>query len=112
MQDLIVTMTKGELEKLFEDRLRYCLLTYVPLQPAPPGTDQQDPNQLLTKKEAARLLGVSPSTIDNHARAGNLTRLYIGKSVRFSREQVTSLAQGKTPRTPGQPLLKRAKRKG
>lgn len=45
----------------------------------------------MTKKEAARLLSVCPSTIDNAARAGKLIRHYVGKSVRFEREQVLAL---------------------
>lgn len=104
-------MPVDDLQTLIIDCVNVCLKHHKPSAPTV-EIQEPDPGQLLTTKESARLLGVSPSTIGNHARAGNLTRLYIGKSVRFSREQVTSLAQGKTPRTPGQPLLKRAKRKG
>jgi|GEM_PF-2738860 len=50
---------------------------------------------LLTKKEAAALLSVSTSTVDNYARAGRLTRHYIGKSVRFERREVLGLAKTK-----------------
>lgn len=51
----------------------------------------------VSKKQAARLLACSPSTIDNHARSGKLTRHYIGKkSVRFERVQVLALAQKST----------------
>lgn len=48
----------------------------------------------VSKRHAARLLDCSPSTIDNHARAGRLTRHYVGKAVRFDRAQVLSLAGG------------------
>lgn len=47
----------------------------------------------VSKKEAARLLMCSQSTIDNMARDGRLTRFYVGKSVKFQREQVLSLAR-------------------
>ena len=51
----------------------------------------------ITKKQAAGLLSCSPSTIDNHARSGKLTRHYVGaKSVRFDRQQVLALAQKHT----------------
>jgi excisionase family DNA binding protein len=51
----------------------------------------------VSKKQAARLLSCSPSTIDNHARSGKLTRHYVGaKSVRFDRQQVLALAQKHT----------------
>ena len=48
----------------------------------------------VSKKEAARLLSCSAGTVDNLARAGRLTRHYIGKkAVRFSRAQVLEIAQ-------------------
>lgn len=51
----------------------------------------------VSKKQAARLLSCCPTTIDNHARSGNLTRHYVGqKSVRFDRKQVLALAQKHT----------------
>ena len=105
MQDLVVTMTKRDLEVIIEERLRHCFLTMLPATPEP--AIEPDVEQLLSKKQAAKLLGVCSSTIDNHARAGNLTRKYIGKSVRFSRDEVTKLAKGKDPRQMGQSLLKR-----
>lgn len=58
-------------------------------EPGPAG------DGLLTKKQAAGLLAVSCSTVDNYARAGRLTRHYIGKSVRFARGEVLGLASGK-----------------
>jgi predicted DNA-binding transcriptional regulator AlpA len=109
MQDLIVTMTKGDLEKIIEDRLRYCFLTFLPNEQ--PKAQKPDTEQLLNKKQAAKLIGVCQSTIDNHARAGNLTRRYIGKAVRFSRDEVLHLAQEKTPRKAGESMLNGKKRR-
>jgi len=60
----------------------------------PPG---QAGEAFVSKKQAARLLSCSASTIDNHARSGKLTRHYVGaKSVRFDRQQVLALAQKHT----------------
>jgi excisionase family DNA binding protein len=103
MQDLIVTMTKSDLEKIIEDRLRYCLLTFLPNEQ--PTAQEPDSEQLLTKKQAADLIKVCTSTIDNHARAGKLSRRYVGKSVRFRRDDVLSLAEAKQPKQAGQSLL-------
>lgn len=51
-------------------------------------------SNMLKKRDAARLLSCSTSTIDNLARAGKLTRHYVGKrGVRFDREQVLSMAE-------------------
>ncbi len=103
MQDLIFNLTKGDLEQIIEDRVRYCLLTYSPEQPV--QTERADNDQLLTKKQAADLIGVCTSTIDNNARAGKLIRRYVGKSVRFRRDDVLNLAEAKQPRQVGQSLL-------
>lgn len=111
MQDLLVTMTKRDLEMLLEERLRHCFLTYLPTVPIPTPLEPIDKERLLTKRQAANLIGVCQSTIDNHARAGNLTRRYIGKAVRFSRDEVLNLAKGKTPRKAGESLLNGKKRR-
>ena len=59
----------------------------VPGQAAPPH---------VSKKEAARLLSCSQSSISNYARAGQLRRFYLGKSVRFERREVLGMAQAHT----------------
>lgn len=88
---------KEVMGQLFSDRLTAFFQNYkveqvlskdvLPGQAAPP---------YVTKKEAARLLSCSPSTIDNYARAGILTRHYVGKAVRFDRQQVLGLAKRHT----------------
>lgn len=109
MSDLIVTMTKRELEMIIEERFRHCFLSIMPI--VSESDNQPESEQLLTKKQAAKLIGVCSSTIDNHARAGNLTRRYIGKAVRFSRDEVLKLAQEKTPGMAGKLMLIREKRR-
>jgi len=106
MQKLIaIEITLDDLQTLIIDSVNACLRHHKPQVDQP--AIEADNEQLLTKKQAAKLLGVCSSTIDNHARAGNLTRKYIGKSVRFLRDEVTKLAKGKDPRQMGQSLLKR-----
>lgn len=59
-------------------------------EPFSPGPGNPE---FLTKRQAAQKLGCSTSTIDNAARAGKLTRHYLGKTVRFRLEEVLALAQ-------------------
>ena len=62
------------------------------------GKDQDAPeSNFVKKKDAAKLLSCSTSTIDNLARSGHLTRKYVGKKgLRFDREQVLSMAEKRT----------------
>lgn len=50
----------------------------------------------VSKREAAHLIGVCTSTIDNAARAKKIRRHYVGKSVRFLRTEVLALAKANT----------------
>lgn len=47
------------------------------------ATDEQTDEGLLTKKELATRLRVSPRTVDQHMRSGRLCFLKIGRTVRF-----------------------------
>jgi excisionase family DNA binding protein len=63
-------------------------------QPQPqPTAPPDDPERLISKKEAARLLGCSQSTIDNYRRAGVLEAVKLGKAVRFRRGDVLAVVQ-------------------
>ena len=53
----------------------------------------QAASPFVTKREAAGVLRCSPGTVSNLARAGKLKRLYVGKSLRFSRSEVLNLAR-------------------
>lgn len=56
--------------------------------------ENESESNWLKKRDAAHLLSCSTSTIDNLARAGKLTRHYVGKkAVRFDREQVLKMAE-------------------
>lgn len=48
-------------------------------------------DRLITKREAAAMLGVSTRSVERQAALGNLTRQMIGKAVRFRLFQVLNL---------------------
>lgn len=54
-----------------------------------------DEDRLINKKEAARLLSCSTSTIDNYRREGKLKRYKVGSGVRFKRLEVLGLVENK-----------------
>lgn len=91
MEKLIFTnYEERELEKLIIDCVNTCLRT-IPVQLEAPTQPDSDPDELLKKREAAKLLSCSTSTIDNYARAGILPRHYVGRSVRFRRSDVLAI---------------------
>jgi len=89
MDRLIVTLTESELKTLVRQAVSEGVESarILTQETAPEGN-------LLKKKEAAKLLSCSTSTIDNLARRKKLTRHYVGqRAVRFDREQVLSMAE-------------------
>lgn len=98
MEKLVFTsFTKQDLEALVIDCVQVCLKHHAAQQPAQrEDTPGPDGGAYVNKRQAARLLSCSPSTIDNHARAGSLTRHYVGKAVRFDRQEVLNLAKRHT----------------
>jgi len=87
----MVVITPEELETIVDRRLQAAFERYAP-QNHNTAPDAAAP-PFVSKREAARLIGVCTSTIDNAARAGKLKRHYVGKAVRFDREKVLSLAK-------------------
>lgn len=82
---VLTSFNKAELENIVLD----CLKAFHEHKPEPePEPSREDMAQLLTKKEAARLLACSPSTIDSYRRAGVLKATMIGRAVRFTRGEV------------------------
>ena len=98
MDILLYERIRQEFEAILDKRLDLAFQRHAAPNPPPRNDKPTEAGQaFLSKKQAARLLSCSPSTIDNHARAGRLTRHYVGgKSVRFDRQQVLSLAQKHT----------------
>lgn len=92
---VLTSLTVNELENLIIDSVNACLKVHTP-QPQPtPTAPPDDPDRLITKKEAARLLGCSQSTIDNYRRAGVLEAVKLGKAVRFRRGDVLAVVNPK-----------------
>jgi excisionase family DNA binding protein len=94
----LIVITAEELETIFDARLRAALERYAPQsKPRQPDAEPGEAGQTyVSKRQAARLLDCSPSTVDNAARAGKLCRHYVGKSVRFLRSEVLGLAKANT----------------
>ena len=57
--------------------------------------EQPEQERLLTKIGAAKILDVSPSTIDNMRRAGQLERVMVRGSVRFRYADVNAILNKK-----------------
>jgi excisionase family DNA binding protein len=86
----LVVTTADELERLIEQAtaraVKSCLKRF--------DTDQTDYGEYLSKSKAARLLGISTSTIDNYVRTGKLRKYpFTGKSVRFNRAEILTLVK-------------------
>jgi hypothetical protein len=90
-KDFIATMTWQEFEARFTQFFNRIQ------EKAKENTPHQLPERVfLSKKEAAALLSVCPHTLDNNARAGNLTRHYIGSRVVYHIDEITALAKGRS----------------
>lgn len=96
IETTFTVLSKIELENLLFDTakaaVKAALKEAQPAREEPPSPGPGEPT-FLTKRQAARKLGCSTSTIDNAARAGKLTRHYLGKTVRFKLEEVLALAK-------------------
>lgn len=55
-------------------------------------------SNLISKEQAASILGVSGLTVHRWTKSGTITAYRIGKKVRFSKEAIERLAQG-TPQS-------------
>lgn len=95
MSNKLIVITPEELETIFDNRLRHALEKYMP--PTPTRKDNEPGeagSPLVSKRQAAKLLGLCTSSVDNLARSGKLKRLYVGTNVRFNRQDVLGLARG------------------
>lgn len=99
MEKVVFTsLSKQDLEALVIDCVQVCLKRHVAQTPTRRDDIPTEAGQaFVSKRQAARLLDCSVSSVDNFARAGRLARHYVGgKSVRFDRQQVLALAQKRT----------------
>jgi len=78
---ILTTFSRTELMTLIIDCMNKCLKV------------EREKDILLTKQEAAKLLKVSVSTIENLMRAGVLEKYYVGRAVRFKRQNVLSVPE-------------------
>lgn len=88
--EVITTLSFEELKNLISECVRRELNS---LLPPMKEHEEEVNNRLISKTAAAKLLGCSTGTIDNYARSGDLKRFYVGRSVRFYRDQVISMAK-------------------
>ena len=92
MQNLILTqLSIPEVQQLFRKELE----EYFSKNPLTSMPKKSEPNDYVTKKEAAKLLSCSVSTIDNYRRSGKLNRYNVGSAVRFKRAEIISIIEDK-----------------
>ena len=86
-----VVIPADQLRQLVTDAVTVALRNADPTPPAP--ADQQ-PDQLMTRHQAAAFLNVSLSTVDNYIRDGLLHKKRVGiRFVRLERSEVETLAR-------------------
>ena len=96
MEKLIIQMTEAELKAIVTEASEKAVsLALNKTKPKEEGEAGKVEVLFFTKKQAARHLNCCTSTIDNAARAGKLTRHYLGNTVRFRIEEVKKLATPK-----------------
>ena len=88
---LFTELSEEEIYDLVKHAVKTVMQNHVPVVPP----KKEEPKGLMTKKQAAKLLACSTSTIDNFARAGKLTRYYLGNTVRFKEDELMVLAIAK-----------------
>lgn len=96
MKKLLVHLTEEELKDIVNSASREAFAEAIKAMQPKEKPSHEQASLYLTKKQAASTLNCSPSTIDNAARSGKLTRHYIGKTVRFRKEEVYKLAVPKS----------------
>ena len=96
-------LTTTELARLIEEVI-------LRLQPEKYDFQSQslDPNELLTREEAANEFKVSVATIDNYRRQGLIVPCRIGGTVRFKRSDLTAAFSGSIINPYKVPKAKRA----
>lgn len=96
MDKLIIHLTEAELKAIVTEASEKAVsLALNKTKPKEEGEASKVETQFFTKKQAAKHLNCCTSTIDNAARAGRITRHYLGKTVRFRIEEVKKLATPK-----------------
>ncbi len=79
-QTVLLEMSRDELQVLMIDSVNACLKA---MQLKDRHAEVNNQERYLNKKDAAKIAGVCPSTIDGWGRSKKITRHYFGGSVRF-----------------------------
>ena len=80
---VILTFDSEQLNKIIQNAVR-SVLAETPTAPAVPA----DGKQLLTRREAAEVVGVCLATLDNKVKDGTLRKYRTGGVVRLKRQEV------------------------
>lgn len=93
---MIVQLTAKELKEIVAEASQKAISeAFKTLQPSEEPEAGKTDAKFLTKKQAAKALNCSPSTLDNFRRAGKLNAYFLGKTVRFKVEEIQNLAKPK-----------------
>jgi excisionase family DNA binding protein len=88
-----VVIPADQLRQLVTDAVTVAMREVAEAAPRPASGNEGLP-ELITKKQASKILQMSIATVDNYVRDGNLSKLKVGvRSVRFERAEVEKLAR-------------------
>ncbi|HMO39890.1 MAG TPA: helix-turn-helix domain-containing protein [Saprospiraceae bacterium] len=94
-QIVLMSVPKDELKVMIMDAVKTCLKFHDP-RPTDHADNTADHAEFMTKRQVAKMLSCSTSTVDNYRRAGKLTPYYLGekyRAVRFKRKEVLGLLE-------------------
>jgi len=83
---IFVPISREELEALIKE----CIKSEIQKAVSPP---KEEEDTLITRKEAAKLLNVSTTTLSGYCKSGVLVSYRIGSLIRFKKSQVISSLQ-------------------
>lgn len=81
---VLISIPVNDLQTLIIDAVNACLKHYSP----PPQSEFSDLPELMTRKQAAAVIGVSLGTLDSWAKEGRLTKVRAGGIVRFRKDEL------------------------
>ena len=80
---ILISIPVNELETLIIECVNTCLKHH-----SPPPPELSDLPELITRRQAAKMLSVSLGTLDAWAREGRLTKCRAGRAVRFRKSEL------------------------
>lgn len=81
----VMILTREELERIISKAVEKAMAVYFFKNPPP---KKPEPDQYLDKKEVAKMLDVSVSTVDNLRRSGRLKSYNVRRRVKFRLKEV------------------------